>query len=67
MVNLATTQMKYSKTLIEANLKQLPTGDVRMVDFILAITNYTTLKSGLLTYKIQLLKLENQYENIILP
>ncbi|MCZ2083821.1 MAG: TolC family protein [Flavobacteriales bacterium] len=67
MVNLATTQMKYSKTLIEANLKQLPTGDVRMVDFILAITNYTTLKSGLLTYKIQLLKLDNQYENIILP
>ena len=67
MVNLATTQMKYSKTLIEANLKQLPTGDVKMVDFILAITNYTTLKSGLLTYKIQLLKLENQYENIILP
>lgn len=67
LINLANKQMKYSKTLIEANLKQLPTGDVKMVDFILAITNYTTLKSGLLTYKIQLLKLENQYENIILP
>ncbi|MGS0748479.1 TolC family protein [Halpernia sp. GG3] len=34
MVNLANTQMQYSKTLIEANLKQLPTGDVKMVDFI---------------------------------
>ena len=67
MVNLATTQMQYSKTLIEANLKQLPTGDVKMVDFILAITNFTNLKSGLLQYKMQVLKLENQYENIILP
>jgi outer membrane protein TolC len=67
MVNLATKQMQYSKTLIEANLNQLPTGDVKMVDFILAITNYTNLKSGLLQYKMQVLKLENQYENIILP
>ncbi|MGA9213252.1 TolC family protein [Kaistella sp.] len=66
MVNLANTQMKYAKTLIEANLKQLPTGDVKMVDFILAITNYTTLKSGLLQYQMQVLRLENQYENIIL-
>ena len=40
MVNLADKQMRYSQTLIEANLKQLPTGDVKMVDFILAITNY---------------------------
>ena len=67
MVNLATTQMQYSKTLIEANLKQLPTGDVKMVDFILAITNFTNLKSGLLQYRMQVLRLENQYENIILP
>lgn len=67
MVNLATTQMKYAKTLIEANLKQLPTGDLKMADFILAITNYTTLKSGLLQYQMQVLRLENQYENIILP
>ncbi|MBF8456182.1 TolC family protein [Kaistella sp. G5-32] len=67
MVNLATTQMKFSKTLIEANLKQLPTGDVKMVDFILAITNYTSLKSGLLQYKMQVLRLENQLDNMILP
>ncbi|WP_185146698.1 TolC family protein [Chryseobacterium sp.] len=66
MVRLATTQMKYAKTLIEANLKQLPTGDIKMVDFILAITNYTALKSGLLQYKMQVLRLENQYENIII-
>ena len=67
MVNLATKQMNYSKTLIEANLKQLPTGDVKMVDFILAITNYTNLKSGLLQYKMQILHLENQLDNMILP
>ncbi|MFC6269726.1 TolC family protein [Frigoriflavimonas asaccharolytica] len=66
MVNLAENQMKYSKTLIEAHLKQLPTGDVKMVDFILAITNYTNLKSGLLQYKMQVLRLENQLQNMIL-
>ena len=66
MSKLAENQMKYSQTLIEANLKQLPTGDVKMVDFILAITNYTNLKSGLLQYKMQVLRLENQLENMIL-
>lgn len=66
MINLANKQMDYSKTLIEANLKQLPTGDVKMVDFLLAITNYTNLKTGLLQYEMQLLRLQNQYENIIL-
>ncbi|QBO58774.1 TolC family protein [Chryseobacterium gotjawalense] len=66
MISLANTQMKYAQTLIEANLKQLPTGDVKMVDFILAITNYTTLKIGLLQYRMQVLRLENHYENIIL-
>ena len=66
MVDLADTQMRYSKTLIEANLKQLPTGDVRMVDFILAIANYTNLKTGLLQYQMQVLRLQNQLDNMLI-
>ena len=67
MLNLAENQMKYSQTLIQANLKQLPTGDVKMVDFILAITNFTALKTGLLQYRMQILHLENRLYNMILP
>lgn len=67
MSAIAHQQLEYAKTLIVANLKQLPTGDVKMVDFLLSITNYTTLKSGILQYKMQLLRLENQRALIILP
>lgn len=65
LLKIARTQMKYSQTLIEANLKQLPTGDVRMVDFILSITNYTTLKTGILQYENNLLRLQNNLSNLI--
>lgn len=67
MSAIANQQLDYAKTLIVANLKQLPTGDVKMVDFLLSITNYTTLKTGILQYKMQLLRLENQRALIILP
>lgn len=67
MAAIANQQLDYAKTLIVANLKQLPTGDVKMVDFLMSITNYTTLKSGILQYKMQLLRLENQRALIILP
>lgn len=67
MAAIANQQLDYAKTLIVANLKQLPTGDVKMVDFLMSITNYTILKSGILQYKMQLLRLENQRALIILP
>jgi outer membrane protein TolC len=38
-------QLKYVHTLIEANRKLLFTGDVRMSDYIIAITNYLNAQS----------------------
>ncbi|MBO9617851.1 MAG: TolC family protein [Niabella sp.] len=62
----ATEQMKYAQTLIEANMKQLPTGDVRVADFILSISNYISLKSGLVQYETALYNLNNQLHHLIL-
>ncbi len=59
--------MKYAETLTEANAKQLPTGDVRTVDFILSVNNLLTLKSMVVQYDTMLLNLENQLQNIVLP
>lgn len=52
-------QLVYSQALIEANLKQLPTGDVKIADFILSINNYLNLKSSLVQYQDNLYKLYN--------
>lgn len=62
----ATEQMKYAQTLIEANMKQLPTGDVRVADFILSISNYINLKSGLVQYETTLYNLYNHLHHLIL-
>jgi len=66
MTEVANEQMKYAETLIEANLKQLPTGDVKVVDFILSINNYLNLKSGLVQFKTNLYNLHNQLHNLII-
>ncbi|MDR0793145.1 MAG: TolC family protein [Chitinophagaceae bacterium] len=65
MIQTAGEQMIYAKTLIEANAKQLPTGDVHMVDFILSINNLLNLKSNIIQYTTMLFNLQNQLQNII--
>lgn len=64
MEKLAREQMVFSRTLIEANAKQLPTGDVRVVDFILAINNYLNLKVTSIQYQATLYSLHNQLQNL---
>lgn len=67
MVETAKEQLKYANTLIEANAKQLPTGDVKMVDFILSVSNYHSLKLGLLQYQGIIYNLQNQLHYLTLP
>ncbi len=63
---LAGEQMVYAKTLIEANSKQLPTGDVKVLDFILSINNYLNLKVNSIQYQSTLYSLHNQLQNLII-
>ncbi|MCJ7936298.1 MAG: TolC family protein [Chryseobacterium sp.] len=67
MINTANQQITYAKTLVEANAKQLPTGDVRMVDFILSINNLLGLKGNMIRYNTTLLNLKNQLQYLIIP
>lgn len=66
MINTANEQITYAKTLVEANAKQLPTGDVRMVDFILSINNLLTLKGSIIQYNNALFNLKNQLHYLII-
>ena len=66
IINTAKLQITYAKTLVEANAKQLPTGDVRMVDFILSINNLLTLKANIIQYNTTLFNLRNQLQYLIL-
>ncbi len=38
-------QIKYSQTLLDANGKLLPTGDVRIIDYLLALNNYLNARN----------------------
>lgn len=67
MIITANEQLRYSRALIEANAKQLPTGDVKVVDFILSISNYINLKSGLVQYQGNLYNLYSQLHYLIIP
>lgn len=66
IINTANEQTTYAKTLVEANAKQLPTGDVRMVDFILSINNLLNLKGNIIQYNMKLLSLKNQLHYLII-
>ncbi|GAA5101676.1 hypothetical protein GCM10023210_41780 [Chryseobacterium ginsengisoli] len=66
MINTANQQITYAKTLVEANAKQLPTGDVRMVDFILSINNLLSLKGNIIQYNTTLFNLKNQMQYLII-
>ncbi|MFT3903873.1 MAG: TolC family protein [Niabella sp.] len=66
MINTANEQMEYARTLVEANAKQLPAGDVKMVDFILSISNLLNLKAGIIQYNNALFSLKNQLKYLII-
>lgn len=66
MISKANEQITYAKTLVEANAKQLPTGDVRMVDFILSINNLLSLKGNIIQYNTTLFNLKNQLQYLII-
>ncbi|MDD2476834.1 MAG: TolC family protein [Dysgonamonadaceae bacterium] len=66
LTTTAKEQLNYAQILIEANFKQLPTGDVKVVDFILSINNYINLKLGLVQYETMLYNLYNSLNNITL-
>lgn len=67
LINTANQQSVYAQTLVEANAKQLPTGDVRMVDFILSLNNLLSLKGNIIQYNTSLLNLKNQLHYLIIP
>jgi outer membrane protein TolC len=59
-INKANTQLSYSKTLIDANALQLSTGDVRMTDYLLSISNYLNLRAAIIQNKTNQLQMTNQ-------
>ncbi len=54
------SQMRYVETLIDANHKLLQTGEVKMTDYILAISNYLNAKNSIRINNINRLQLINQ-------
>jgi outer membrane protein TolC len=66
MVADAGEQLKYARVLIDADLKQLPAGDVRVTDLVLSIENYMNLKSGLIQFEATLYDLYVRQNNLML-
>lgn len=66
MLNTANGQIEYAQTLVLAQAKQLPTGDVKISDFILSITNLLNLKANIIQYNNVLLGLKNQLKYLII-
>jgi hypothetical protein len=66
MIITANEQINYARTLVEANARQLPTGDVKMVDFILSIDNLLNLKANILQFNTMLFRLRNQLKYLII-
>ena len=60
LIRQTTDQLKYTAALIEANRKLLTTGDVRMADYVLAISNHLTAKNMLTLNTVSELQIINQ-------
>ena len=60
LVKTINEQIKYVKTLISANAKLLETGDIRISDYVLAITNYINARNLLNLNYINRLRIVNQ-------
>ncbi|MCI1640507.1 MAG: TolC family protein [Bacteroidales bacterium] len=62
----AMEQLHYSHVLIDANLRQLPTGDISITDFIMAIKNHIGLESGIIQINTVLYSLYDRQNNLTL-
>jgi hypothetical protein len=60
LVNTINAQIKYINTLLEANAKLLETGDIKISDYVLAITNYINARNLLNQNYINRLRIVNQ-------
>ena len=60
LIDQMNTQIKYTETLVEANHKLLETGDARMADYIIAISNLLTARNTIRQNNINKLQLINQ-------
>jgi glutaredoxin 2 len=45
LIDQINKQIKYTETLITVNEKLLATGDIRLIDFILTLSNYINAKN----------------------
>jgi hypothetical protein len=53
-------QVNYSQTLIEVNEKLLGTGDAKIADYVIALTNYLNAKNLLTQNNITRMQIINQ-------
>ena len=60
LMSQAIAQLKYSEALIEANQKLIETGDAHIVDYIMSIGNFITLKNNITQNTVTQLQLINQ-------
>jgi outer membrane protein TolC len=60
LINETNEQIKYTQGLMEANRKLLPTGDVKISDFVIAINNYLNAKNITTQNTINRLQIINQ-------
>jgi outer membrane protein TolC len=60
LINNINQQINYTETLIKVNEKLLATGDIRVTDFILALTNYFNARNLVTQNYINRLKIINQ-------
>lgn len=60
LIMQASGQIRFTEALMDANRKLLETGDVRMADYILAISNYLTAKNIVIQNTVNKLQLINQ-------
>jgi outer membrane protein TolC len=63
LINNINQQIRYTDTLIKVNEKLLATGDIRVTDFILALTNYFNARNLVTQNYINRLKIINQINN----
>ncbi|WP_158639659.1 TolC family protein [Arachidicoccus ginsenosidivorans] len=66
IINEGARQLIYAQTLVQANKKQLTTGDIRMTDYLLSINNYLNLRSAVIQNQMIRLSILNQLHHIIL-
>jgi outer membrane protein TolC len=60
LINQTGNQIRYTEGLLEANRKLLATGDVRIADYLIAISNYLNAKNIITQNTVTKLQLINQ-------